>query len=525
MPRIEIELTSSRPDGAWTWRAAGARQPKGALDGSLLYEGASVGDVVRADVEVDVDGMTVTSVVPPKTKKASENRLEIIGPPVRAREDVTYDRTQGFDEGRERSRGRDRAGGRPPRAGAPSGGDRPRRDSRAGGPGGPGGPGGSGGPGGPGRDRGAGPGGPGGPGRTHAGGGAAGDRSARPRPPREREPRAPRATPATPPAPPPRPKRLHAGRAHRAAVLASLAPEEQPIAEQVLRGGIPAVRQALEEQNAAARASGAPEVKTDALVALAEELLPRLRAAEWRDRAEAAIAQKDDVALRDLRSLVAGADAARREEAGRDLAIRLREALDERSAKERDTWVAEISEALDAGRVLRALRASSRPPEPGVRFPAEMAARLSEAAGEALGPDVTPDRWAAALDAIGASPVRRVVKPRGLPPGAPDALVAQARLAVERIPGLAPVLGMPPPVAPVIGARRPAPPGPPPRRPARVMTAPAAPRTPEAASSTPDAPTTDELPAPSLATEPEQPPEPAVSGDDGNDAVLVEEIR
>ena len=34
--RLEIELTSERPDGTWTWRAAGARQPKGEMDGTLL---------------------------------------------------------------------------------------------------------------------------------------------------------------------------------------------------------------------------------------------------------------------------------------------------------------------------------------------------------------------------------------------------------------------------------------------------------------------------------------------------------
>ena len=43
--RIEVELTSQRDDGTWTWRAAGAKQPKGSLDGTLLYDGASVGDV------------------------------------------------------------------------------------------------------------------------------------------------------------------------------------------------------------------------------------------------------------------------------------------------------------------------------------------------------------------------------------------------------------------------------------------------------------------------------------------------
>ena len=41
--RIEVELTSQRDDGTWTWRAAGAKEPKGTLDGDLLYNGASSG--------------------------------------------------------------------------------------------------------------------------------------------------------------------------------------------------------------------------------------------------------------------------------------------------------------------------------------------------------------------------------------------------------------------------------------------------------------------------------------------------
>ena len=57
--RIEVELTSSRSDGTWTWRAAGAKQPKGDLDGSLLYDGAQVGDVVRADADFLMDGIVI----------------------------------------------------------------------------------------------------------------------------------------------------------------------------------------------------------------------------------------------------------------------------------------------------------------------------------------------------------------------------------------------------------------------------------------------------------------------------------
>ena len=38
--RIDIELTSARPDGTWTWRAAGAQEPKGVLEGSILPGGS-----------------------------------------------------------------------------------------------------------------------------------------------------------------------------------------------------------------------------------------------------------------------------------------------------------------------------------------------------------------------------------------------------------------------------------------------------------------------------------------------------
>ena len=34
--RLEIELTSSRPDGVWTWRKAGAKMPKGEVEASKL---------------------------------------------------------------------------------------------------------------------------------------------------------------------------------------------------------------------------------------------------------------------------------------------------------------------------------------------------------------------------------------------------------------------------------------------------------------------------------------------------------
>ena len=124
--------------------------------------------------------------------------------------------------------------------------------------------------------------------------------------------------PAPPPRPPvdtrPKPKRLRPNRTHRKAALAELPAEQQPVAEQVLKGGIPAVRAAVAKQNEQARAEGKPEVKADQLVDLAEKLLPRLRAAEWRDRAEAAMADLEELDLRDLRSVIVAAEGAARDD-------------------------------------------------------------------------------------------------------------------------------------------------------------------------------------------------------------------
>ncbi|MGH9271857.1 MAG: hypothetical protein ACRDZ2_11340, partial [Ilumatobacteraceae bacterium] len=76
--RIEIELTSSAPDGSWTWRAAGAREPRGSLDGSILPGGAAVGDQLRVETEQDLDGIRVVSVVDNKDRSGRSGLLELL---------------------------------------------------------------------------------------------------------------------------------------------------------------------------------------------------------------------------------------------------------------------------------------------------------------------------------------------------------------------------------------------------------------------------------------------------------------
>ncbi len=83
---------------------------------------------------------------------------------------------------------------------------------------------------------------------------------------------------------------------HRNAMLGALRPEQIPVAEQLLRGGLQAVRQAIETQNSAAKAAGKPPAAADALLAMADELLPTVRLADWKDRASVAQTAGKDTA-------------------------------------------------------------------------------------------------------------------------------------------------------------------------------------------------------------------------------------
>ena len=75
--RIEIEITSLNGDLA-TWRAAGAKLPKGVLAASLVPGGPVVGHVYRADIEQYMEGIEVLSVTAPKTASPIDPRNERI---------------------------------------------------------------------------------------------------------------------------------------------------------------------------------------------------------------------------------------------------------------------------------------------------------------------------------------------------------------------------------------------------------------------------------------------------------------
>jgi hypothetical protein len=232
---------------------------------------------------------------------------------------------------------------------------------------------------------------------------------------------------------------LKPGRAHRSAVLADLPEEQRPVAERALQGGLPAVRQAVNEQNIRLRAEGKPEVPAAGLLSMAEGLLPRLRVAEWLDRAEAAKADIDDLDLRDLRSVVAAGEdpMVARDESTRAIANELKTALAAKQESELRLWFEDIDAAISVGRVIRALKLSSQPPKAGVRFPTDLALKLATATTANLTPEALPDRWIAVLEAAAFSPVRAQVTPTAKPTQVTDELLATVKRVSSLLPQIA----------------------------------------------------------------------------------------
>jgi hypothetical protein len=379
--RIKIELTSKQSDGIWTWRAAGAQQPKGTVADSVVPSGVSVKDVVEAEVESDLDGNRVLSIAVPKAKAARTGLLEII-PSDKPFEAVTQQlRKKGPRDGDKR---------RGPRRDK---GDQPRGERRDG-------------------DK-----------RRE---GAEG-RSDRPR----------RPFFETPPELPQRPKakRIRPQRVNVDAVLAELPEAQRAIAEKVLNGGVPAVRTAIEEQNKKAVAEGREKIPADGLIQIAENLLPSLRVAEWRDKALAAEAVIQEVDLRDLRGIVVSADQlVAIDEATRALVAKMKQALVVRQETETKNWLEDVAAATNVGRVVRALRLSSQPPKAGHPFPAPLAQQLADATVAGLTADAPAERWIALLEAAAFSPVHNKV----LPVAAPTAVTEELTKTVVRLSPLMP---------------------------------------------------------------------------------------
>ena len=179
----------------------------------------------------------------------------------------------------------------------------------------------------------------------------------------------------------PKARKLRPGRKHRDALIASLPDEHKIVAEQLARGGLAAVRDGIAEQNRKAAADGAPEVPAEGLVALAESLVTKVQIAEWRDRADAAIAGLERVDLRELRSVLVAAEDFARDAQTREQADKIREGLDQRLERSQNEWHEELRATLSQERVVRARATQFSTPQSG-RAIATRHCRAADRAGE-----------------------------------------------------------------------------------------------------------------------------------------------
>ncbi|OYV58938.1 MAG: hypothetical protein B7Z69_08450 [Actinobacteria bacterium 21-73-9] len=424
--RIDIEITSLSGEVA-TWRAAGAKLPKGVVAASLVPGGPVVGGVYRADVEQFMEGFEVLSVAPPKTASPLDPRhekLELIardakGPDVT----VTY-APKGRGPRREGERSPRREGERAPRRE----GERPtRREGERG----------------PRREGGRSP-------RPEGERSARrpGDRPARtgrPEGGRPREGRTERRGPVAPPM----------TTTHRNALLATLSPEQLPVAEQLLRGGMPSVRAAVETQNKNASAQGRPTVDPGTIERIAEDLLARTNLAAWKDRAAGGLGAGKELRLRDLRAIVTSAKTVSLDDEARAQLKELQGALHERVEALRVQWGERLDKAIEASDVTEALTLVGRPPDISTRVSAEAAAKVVALTSEFLRADQDPGKWRAVVELAVDTSIRRNVKPSGIPDD--EASRAVAIHNAGAIPELAKLLGMkvPPPPPPAKNVRRP----------------------------------------------------------------------
>ncbi len=328
--KIQIELTS-RQGANWTWRKAGAKQPKGEIAESMLPSGSSLGDEIWIEIASSIDGIYVESVLAsPKTDQQEKNTqtLELLGPAKNSRPvSVNYRTPPARDKKKK------------------------RKKKKA---------------------------------------------EFQPAPPEESKVVKKEQGP-----------RLNPGRSHRKDWLNSLPEEHKPVAEQLIKGGMPAVRSGLE----AADKSG----EGQELIKLAETLLPDFRLAEWKDRADAAIDNVEKVRLADLRAVLAAADGISRHREIEATIEELRQKLHERLAREHSEWLADIHTLIEEGRLVRALNLSSHPPKAGMPLPEDLAAELVSGVNSALTSDISNKRWEIFISALSRSPVAQRVEPVGLP--------------------------------------------------------------------------------------------------------------
>ena len=364
VPRIVVELTSKREDGDWTWRALGARKPKGVISGKLLPQDASIGRELRVETEHFLDGVVVTKVLEEKGSNKKSELLEILGsgiaePPVTTKLASRKGRKNDNKSRDNKGKNRDNKSFSKKKTEDKSNSKKPFT-------------------------------------------------SRKPDNKKNLDKRPKKNSDDFKPA---KSNRLKAKRHHRNAALKELPEEYRRVGHLLIRGGVPGLREAVEKQNTKAAEAGEPPIPSELLLKFAEQIYPKLRTAEWHDRAEAALNGMEKIDLKDIRSVIVASENSAKTPETKLLAEKIVDGFNKRVESDQIVWVNEMIKSLKEDRIVRALRLSSRPPKAGSPLPKELLDNLTTSTNAALTAEVTQARWATIVDAVAFSPVHLRVVP------------------------------------------------------------------------------------------------------------------
>ena len=379
MAKIDVEITSQREDGDWTWRAVGAREPKGTVEASLLPDDLSIGTQFSVETEHFLDGIVVTKVFDKKQEAEKGETLEILGSGKHA--DLVTTQLAKRKKGKKSSKHSPSSNSRTS--------ERNKNKKRF---------------------------------------------VKRDTPPSAAKTRKTQNKKTDHKFP--KSKRLKAKRRHRNEAINNLPDEMKRIAEILVQKGMPGLRDSINAQNEVAKKAGEPEIPEELLLKLAEQVYPDLRTAEWLDRADGALRGIETVDLRDIRSVIVASDNVQKNDEVRLLAEKLKEGFNKRVDTDQKNWLKEVISTLKEGRVVRALRLSSRPPKAGFPLPEDLLNSLTEATNNALSADVTQSRWGTIAEAAAFSPVHDRVVPMGVPENPNEELLKIIRSISSKAPSI-----------------------------------------------------------------------------------------
>lgn len=398
---IEIEITSKRSDGSFTWRAKGAKEPKGVVDPVIVGVDTVVGEVFKAEFESWLDGVQIVSAIKSSKKIGSSNDIEILGPrQFKAGVTATLIAKKQQNKARKPRNDkddmtRDRSPKRENRANNVLGNNRDKA-----------------------RDK------------DHDGY-------------RERS-KDKRTTNRHKPEP------IAVGTFYKDKLMHSLEIQERPIADYLFDGGLPAVREAIANQQKEAKEKNLPPIIETPLLAIAERLMPQIRDALWRDRADA-ILKLDRVTLKDLRSLIVSAHP--RDEEERKIVADLKDRLSKKISDVATSWQGQVKSSTEAGKLKEALELSTKSPDHSVSLNSEIAELLASKVSAALNKDLNPTEWIELVEAASQAPIRKLIKPASVPEDATGEVEKTSKKLAGLIPQLAPIIGLkiPPPPRPTHG--------------------------------------------------------------------------